>query len=208
MHVMKKSLLLVGPGKYFGKETLKLFKSSGYSIAFLVSSEDSVATIGIACPYEVVDLTKSDSVREGVRKLAAEVGSFTCVIYNAKSSPKGNILEISQETFEKALSVNVGGTLTVIQESIPHMKEGVFIFTGGGYKDNPDTGKVALSVGKAALHSLFSASKEVLEEKGLAASTVIINGPVRNNSEIPPDRVAEVFLSIAEGRKTGEVEID
>lgn len=204
MDLMQKTLLLIGPGEYFGKELIQTFLSAGYKVGILTSSEVSLQKCKKETGISIggyADITDVKEYRKCLRKLAGELGSISCLIYNPKYSPKGTGLELSVEEFEKSLAINATGAVIAIQELASVMKEGKVLLTGGGYKDNPDPNKFALSVGKSALHGVY----EALKETEISIGTVIIDGFVREGNSINPQRVAQAFLEMAEGKSTEKV---
>lgn len=211
MSLMQKTLLLIGPGEYFGAALVKAFSSAGYQITIITGREETIQKLqqatNIDIRYKIADITNAEELRAQTKKLCEKVKNITCLIYNPKMSPKGTGLEISQEVFGKTLSVNVGGLLTTVQEALPYLEEGSVLVTGGGYKDTPDPDKFALSVGKIALHGAYATLESVLKEKNVVMGTVIIDGAVREDSSITPDMVANAFLTMAEENKGGEVYI-
>ncbi|XKT75376.1 MAG: SDR family NAD(P)-dependent oxidoreductase [Patescibacteria group bacterium UBA2103] len=208
---MQKTLLLIGPGEYFGAALIKAFNNANYQIAVITGREETIQKLqqatGIEMRHKIADITNAEDLRAQTKELCEEVKNITCLIYNPKMSPKGTGLEISQEVFEKTLSVNVGGLLTIVQEALPYLEGGSVLVTGGGYKDTPDPDKFALSVGKMALHGAYTTLAPVLKEKNVVMGTVIIDGAVREDSSITPDMVAKAFLTMAEENKGGEVYI-
>lgn len=200
---MQKNLLLIGPGKHFGKELIETFSKAGYTIGVLTSSEESLNVIKEKSNIsfgKYADITDIKKYKKALQELAGESRNISCLIYNPKYSPRGTGLELSSEEFEKSLAINVTGALIAVQELHSFMKEGKIILTGGGYKDNPDPDKFALSVGKSALHGVY----KTLKEAGTSIGTVVIDGFVREDNSITPQKVADAFLEIAEGDK-GEV---
>lgn len=205
---MQKSLLLVGPGEYFGKELVQAFHAEGYRIAVITGRAKTVDILKeeteIDILHRIVDISNAKELRKQSKELCEELGAITCLLYNPKLSSRGNGLEISQEDFETTISVNVGGLLTIVQEALPYLIGGSVLVTGGGYKDAPDPDKFTLSVGKVALHGAYKTLAPTLQEKNVAMGTVIIDGAVREDSEVTPTMVAKAFLKMAEENTGGE----
>ncbi|MEK9157333.1 MAG: SDR family NAD(P)-dependent oxidoreductase [Patescibacteria group bacterium] len=195
-------LLLVGPGKHFGKEIAQRFARENFCIVLLSKTGASAKSIaeeiqknGGDAIGETCDVTNERQCKEVVGRLVRKSeGKIACVIFNAKESPKGKGTELSCDLFMEALAVNTGGALSILQAVLPYTeKDASFIATGGGYKDIPDPAKCALSVSKGALHTLVLALVDPCIEHAIHAKTLIIDGAVRNEGPLTPGAVAEKF---------------
>lgn len=198
----KPTLLLVGPGKYFGKEIAQRFAQEGFCIAIISKTESSAQDIvngvkesgGDAISYKC-DVTNAKQCKEVIKKIEEKWGvKITSTIFNVKESPVGDGTMLSPDLLAETLRVNVGGALTILQAAMPHMAQGAsFIVTGGGYKDVPHAEKCALSVSKGALHTLALALIDPCLKKGIHVKTVVIDGAVRAESALSPERVAQTY---------------
>lgn len=200
-----KSLLLIGPGRYFGKEILQRFAVEGVKVGFISQQEavasslrESLRAEEVEVDYELADITNAEELTTAIHNLCSRLDNLSYFVYNPKFSPKGSGLEVSTDDFHKSLQVNVLGATVAIQAALPHMRKAQdpqIILTGGGYKDKPDPNKFALSVGKASLHTVGEALKEPLAEESISLKTVVIDGYVREEQEgaIDPTSLASFF---------------
>lgn len=198
----KPILLLVGPGKRFGKEIAFRFAQEGFYIALVsktgISAQsiaEEVRTYGEEAIAEICDVTNAKQCNEVINRLVStSEGKIESVIFNIKESPKGNGTSLAPDTLTQVLAANVGGALAILQAAMPHMYPNAsFIITGGGYKDIPDPEKCALAVSKGALHTLALALVAPCGERNIRVKTVVIDGVVRQEGEITPDRVAQTY---------------
>lgn len=198
----KPILLLVGPGKHFGKEIALRFAQEGFCIALLSKTGISAQSIaeeicmhGGEAIAEICDVTDAKQCNETINRLVnAKGGKIESVIFNVKESPKGNGTSLAPGTLTQVLATNVGGALAILQAAMPHMSPNAsFIITGGGYKDIPDPEKCALAVSKGALHTLALALIDPCLRKGIHVKTVVIDGAVKMESALSPERVAQTF---------------
>jgi NAD(P)-dependent dehydrogenase (short-subunit alcohol dehydrogenase family) len=194
MSVMQKTVFIIGPGRSFGKELIKLFRGAGYKIGVISSGATYEADIS-----KVADITNNFEYKTALKSMCEELGHISCLIYNPKISPKGTGLEIDTEVFQKSLEVNAVGAITAVQEAAAFLKNGKVIFTNGGFKDEPDPKRFALSVGKATLFGVHKALESPLKEKNISIHTITIGVPVENNGPLTPEAVVKTFLSVAEG---------
>jgi len=191
---MQKTLLVIGPGKSFGKELIETFKNAGYKIGVISTNTNFGADIN-----KTADIGNLIVYKKALAEICEELQSISCLIYNPKVSPKGTGLEIDIEDFKKSLEINAIGAVTAIQETVSFLENGTVIFTNGGFKDEPDPKRFALSVGKATLFGIHKALESPLKEKNISIHTITIGVPVENNGPLTPEAVVKTFLSVAEG---------
>ncbi len=210
---MQKSIVIVGPGEHFSYALAKCFGDEGFHIVFMARTIEPLAQLtecltgeGVSCEYLVADITSEKEIGEAFK--GKELPPVAGLIFNVKASPKGDGLTLSPAQFTSALTANVSGVLIAIQALLPHFSEGASVMlTGGGYKDRPDPNKLALSVSKGALHTLFLSLIEPLGERGFKIGTVIIDGVVRAEGPILPAQVARAFLDVFQGENGKEVRV-
>jgi short-subunit dehydrogenase len=213
MHV--KSVVIVGPGKHFGKSIAKRFGAEGYHIVLVARTEDTLMRYanelrdeGFSCSFVVADVINAADFARILQNHLAETPPVEVLIYNIKVSIAADGLHLSPVDLMTALQANVVGALAVVQSIVPLLSHGgSIIFTGGGYKDTPDPQKVALSVSKGALHTLFLALREVLASKSIKLSTVVIDGVVREVGPLYPDSVAHAFWEASEASEGREFRV-
>lgn len=192
-----KNLILFGPGKHFGLQVARRFAAEGFHIILVARNRTSLDELamklgqeGFPCTVVVADVCKSTELQE----ILAPLPSLEVVIFNVKSSVPGDGLNLTPELLTETLAANVSGALSAIQACMPLLQPSASILlTGGGYKDTPDPEKLALSVSKGALHTLFLSMIEPLKWRGIILKTVVIDGAVREDRPILPSAVAEAF---------------
>lgn len=200
------SLLVIGPGKDFGADLLARFGTEGFALGMLTRSADTSTRIErdlearkLKVCSEITDIRDELAFRSAIQRLGDRLRGIDCLIYNAKTSVRGSSLTTSPDALHDTLRVNATGALTAIQAALPYMSsdnQPRVIVTGGGFKDNPDSTRLALSVGKAALHALVRASTVPLHRRGIYLRTVIFNGPVRDGGPIAPTEIADFFWRV------------
>lgn len=202
----KRTLILAGPGEHFGAEVASRFIGAGFAIALLARNTvrlertaEDLRSIGGSVLVHPVDFSNIESIQQAVAECSSLMPPWECCIYNAKSSPSGNVLELQPEELQKSLSVNVVGGFALAQSLIkdwPYSKSASIIFSGGGFKDRPSSGKLALAVGKGAEHSLALALSLVTSSLGIRTKEIIIDGVVRPDGPIFPEDLADYYLKV------------
>ena len=199
-----KTLVLLGPGVYFGRETALRFAEEGFHIVLVARDEarltalvSEIVSRGFTAQAVVADVCDAEGFAEKVALSLKDCPPIGAVIYNVKRSLSGNGLSVTTKELNDAFAVNVTAAVTCLQILLPYMEPGSsFMLTGGGYKDTPDPNKIALSVSKSALHTLFLSLVEPLLAHGVLAKTLVIDGVVRTEGPILPTEVADSFWKL------------
>ncbi len=200
-----KTLLLVGPGEHFGKHIIRRFASEGFVIGVISRNEEHLQQLvsdmeseSISIISAVADVSDKERVTKAVGAVQEKLGDFSCVIFNVKYSVRGSCLSIATELLRDSLNTNVVGAVNVIQAVHPYLntvESASIILTGGGYKDTPDSEKVALSIAKGALHTLTMAAAQTLVSQNIFVKTVVIDGVVREDGPLFSRDAADAFWS-------------
>ncbi len=206
-----KSLIIVGPGKHFGKEIALRFSQEGFHVG-LIGRDKSKLTLlkkslsdkGVKCDFALADVIEVVKINEAIKCLYEKLPSIKCIVYNVKASFSIGDIKKNSNVLIKDLETNVVGAWNTI-ESILHIVKKDFpvtlIVTGGGYKDNSDYKKLGLSVSKAALHNLVIAFGPLLMESNIFLKILVIDGLVREQGPIFPEDVAEQFWGVYNSSK-------
>jgi NAD(P)-dependent dehydrogenase (short-subunit alcohol dehydrogenase family) len=197
----KRTLLVVGPGAHFGAEIALHFASQGFAVGVISRTQPSLDRVrrvllryNVRCVAVRADVTDAAGVRVAIAEISTALSPIDCLIYNVKAAVPGSGLDLEPAALTHALAVNVSGALATIQAALPWMQSpGTIILTGGGYKDRPDPNKLALSVSKAALHSVFLSLALPLSRQGVQLKSVIVDGAVRRTGPLYSTDVANSF---------------
>ena len=138
-----KNVLITGSTQGIGKALAVAFVKEGYKVIVHCSKDINKAErireeIG-ASKAVVCDLSNMDEVNE----LYAKTGAVDCLILNASVQYKESWTDVSDETFDKQIDVNLKSTLKLIQAYCPAMKKNGFgrIVTVGSvnqYRQHPE----------------------------------------------------------------------
>ena len=131
---------------------------------------DGGSTIAIAC--DVADRT---SIEAGVDETVQKLGRPTILINNAGITPFGRFLEISRESFDQVMAVNLRGTFECCQVVIPHMIEegwGRIVNISSSSAQTGNFGHTHYSASKAAVIGLTRSLAKEFGHKGLTVNVV------------------------------------
>ncbi|MCC6412428.1 MAG: SDR family NAD(P)-dependent oxidoreductase [Saprospiraceae bacterium] len=199
-------LMLIGMGPGIGLAVARRFGREGFHILMLArdaeklsSFEKELAYDGIHATSYAVDIANEAAFTTKLIDLAAEHPDLDILHYNPSAYNPAKPSEIKLPVLMSDLKVNVVGGLLAAQAFWPAMRErghGVVFFTGGGsaFKAPPDLASLAL--GKAAMRSLVFTLAQEGKPLGIHVGTVTVCGPVKPNTKLAPDLIAEKFWEL------------
>jgi len=133
MRLANKVAVVTGAASGIGRATALRFAEEGASVAILDRDSEHGEQVcrEITEPrkkaiFLPVDIAIEEQVREGVQKVEQEFGAIHILVNNAAAFVFGSY-EVTQEDWERILSVNVMGTAFCSKYAIPAMMR-----TGGG----------------------------------------------------------------------------
>lgn len=121
-----KTWFITGASQGFGLLFIEQLLQKGYNVAAtsrsLASLEKAAGTHPNLLPLEV-NLTDEQSVKAGIDATIAKFGSLDIVVNNAGYGLLGAIEELSDAETRANFEVNVYGSLNVIRQALPHLRE-------------------------------------------------------------------------------------
>src|SRR2546427_665592 len=128
--------LVTGGSKGIGKAVARGLAQEGVRVAICARSKASLEAaaqeLGKATGAEVFavagDLTRPDDVQRIVDATVSRFGRIDVLVNNAGSAPGGEILDLTEEDWQKALQLKFMGYVRCIKAVIPHMQR-----QGGGF---------------------------------------------------------------------------
>ncbi len=141
----KKVWFVTGASKGLGFELVKKLLSEGYRVAATSRTADAlVSSFGEASesflPLEM-NITDNNNVKWAVAKTAEHFGNLDVIVNNAGYGQIGTLEELTDEEARANFDVNVFGSLNVIRNAMPYLREqksgNIFnISSIGGYAGN------------------------------------------------------------------------
>ena len=131
---------------------------------------DGGSAIAIAC-----DVANRTSIEAGVDETVQRLGRPTILINNAGITPFGRFLEISRESFDQVIDVNLRGTFECCQVVIPHMVEegwGRIVNISSSSAQTGNFGHTHYSASKAAVIGLTRSLAKEFGHKGITVNAV------------------------------------
>ncbi|EJL75900.1 SDR family NAD(P)-dependent oxidoreductase [Chryseobacterium populi] len=123
----KKVWLVTGASKGLGLILIKKLLKEGFKVAATTRNTESLINeIGNASetflPLEV-NLTDNNSVKQAIEKSIAHFGKLDVIVNNAGYAQIGTLEELSDEESRENFNVNVFGSLNVIRNVMPYLRE-------------------------------------------------------------------------------------
>ena len=122
---------VTGSRRGIGFATAKKLAESGYRVIFSSRTQDDrlgpiageIAAMPNGCYYLACDISSEMDRREVLREIIRREGRLDVLVNNAGVAPliRQDLLETTEESFERVLSINLFGTFFMCQEAARHM---------------------------------------------------------------------------------------
>ena len=213
-----KNAVVTGGGSGIGLAISKAFAQQGAHVNILeVNSEAGEAAAqeineaGGAATARTGDVTDQAGVKAVFDTIAADA-PIDCLINNAGIAHVGNVLNTSEEDFDRVLGVNVKGVYNCLQAGVSHMKG-----RGGSIVNIASTVSVmaiddrfAYSTSKGAVLSMtYAVARDFLNDKircnailPARIHTPFVDGFIKKNY---PDNIDEMFEKLSDAQPIGRM---
>lgn len=198
--------IIVGAGPGLGAALARRCLAGGATVGMIARSDAKLTALaedlgaGDQVAWHAADAGDADGLRMAIAALSTALGPPDLMIYNAAQLVPDSPRDLTPETLEAAMRVNLIGALVAAQAVAPAMVaagRGAILFTGGGLALEPYPEWTALAAGKAALRSLSFNLYKDLAPKGVHVAVVAVCGIVEPGGPFDPDRIAEAYWSLA-----------
>ena len=186
MKLAGKRAIITGSSQGFGLAAAKSFVEEGAHIAMCARGEEALRiarkeltrraarkTKVIAMP---ADVSKSEDVEQLVEYTLSEFGGIDVLLCNAGVyGPKGPIEDVDWAEWNKAIRINLNGTVLPCRTVLPHMKKmggGKIIIMSGGGATKPMPFLSAYAASKAAVVRFAETIAGEVEDFGIYINAV------------------------------------
>ncbi len=150
----KKVAIVTGAASGIGLGIAKRLAEAGADVALLdideqrgKKAEEEITKMGVKAKFYPCDVASSSQVRETVERVFGDFGRIDILVNNAGIIVRKNIVETSEEEWDRVLGVNLKGVYLVSHYVIPYMNRG-----GGGSIINIGSGWGLKGGAKAAAY--------------------------------------------------------
>lgn len=200
-------LVVVAAGPGLGRAVALRFAREGARVGLVARSADRLG--GLAAEVQQAgapqvsvaeaDVGDEDALRAALRRLAAELGPATVLVFNGSAYVEGSGLSLATTQLRLALDVGVVAAMVATQEVAPAMRaagRGTVLLTGSVAADRASTGATAVGVAKAALRNLAMSLHKELAPDGVRVVTVTINGVLQGPKALDVAEIAERYWQL------------
>jgi len=212
-----KVVVVTGASGALGREVVKAFLRAGATVCAMDHHESRLAKVGENLPgrlepFENIDLSHASVVSPLITAVHERIGPVDIIVHTVGGFTYGEkVYELSPETWQKMLAINVTAFLNLAKAFVPDLvaKGRGKIITVGAKAALKGGGKMgAYGATKAALLRLTESLAAELAPEGVQANCVLpgtIDTP-NNRAEmpkadfskwVPPEKIAETILFLA-----------
>ncbi|WP_020661167.1 SDR family NAD(P)-dependent oxidoreductase [Amycolatopsis benzoatilytica] len=123
-----KAVLVVGASSGIGADAARGFAADGASVMLVARTAEPLAALakdlaadGHDVDWTIGDVSSADSVAEFVAATVARFGRLDGAFNNAAMGQAGRLDEVSEEDFDRIMTVNVKGTWLCLREEVRAM---------------------------------------------------------------------------------------
>ncbi len=177
-----KTVLVTGAGSGIGRAIAERFAADGAMVACADIDLDAASTVadslrtrGHEALAIEVDIADEDSVVQMIRVLVDATGRIDTVAANAGVMVEGDLLSLSLDDWNRAMSVNATGSFLTARAALPHLLDsgaGALVFTASTVALSGMRGVAAYSASKGAIAALTRQIAADYADRGLRANAV------------------------------------
>jgi 2-hydroxycyclohexanecarboxyl-CoA dehydrogenase len=205
---VSKVAVVTGGASGIGLGVVERFVADGYKVAAWDIQPEAVEKVAAEQGVlgQVVDVGDRAAVDAAMDVVRAELGPIEIMVTSAGVDETGPFTEITQESWDRAIRVNLTGTFNCVQSAVPDMVAAgwgriVTISSSSAQSGAPNRAQYVAS--KGGVISFTRAAAYDLSPLGITANTIppsIVDTPMAqggvDRGEIPPLDVIKDFIPI------------
>ena len=180
--LMPKRALITGASSGIGEATARVFAQAGFDVAMVARSGDrlrqletELGALGVQAQGFVVDLSKTETVKEKIAEVIAAFGPVQVLVNNAGMGYTGLLADMPLVDWQQVISLNVTSVFLTVQALLPHMRQqrsGLVINIASIAAQQTFPGWGAYGVSKSAVVALSNAIAAEEADHGIRVVTL------------------------------------
>jgi NAD(P)-dependent dehydrogenase (short-subunit alcohol dehydrogenase family) len=223
---MTRTAVVAGVGPGLGAALARRFVAEGCQVGLFARSEgfltdlaDELGPDALAVP---TDITDPEAVAAGFDRVREAFGPVDVLVNHASAASWDGTLDVSHESFDRALDTGPKAALYCSQEAVSDMLDGAggtVLFTGATTSKRGREGAIGFSAAKFACRGMAESMARELGPEGVHVAHVVVDGGIRTPSVegedtdeeqyLDPDAIAETYWHLVEqDRSAWTLELD
>ena len=208
---MQKKVLITGGGKGIGFTIAKKFVENGHKVMIvgrnIETLREAAKELGNDTAFMAMDLARLDSITEVLTNINDAIGRIDILINNAGIHLKKELLEVSDEEFQRIIQVNQNSVFALSREVAKHMVNagsGVILNISSMASQYGIPKVIAYTAAKSAIEGMTRAMAVELSPMGIRVNCIApgfikteMSSKALNND---PERKAKVLGRTPMGR--------
>ena len=200
-----RTAIVTGSARGIGKEIAAYLSTAGAAVilADLDASEVEAAASDCGGIGVAADVSDTTSVEALVDRAVAETGRLDIVVNNAGLLRDGVLWKLTDDDWERVLSVHLGGTFRMTRAATPHFRSQGYgrlinVTSYSGLRGN--IGQANYAAAKSGIIGFTKTAAKELARFGVTANAISPNAETRMIAGIPEAKKAELAAGIPLGR--------
>jgi len=175
---MKKPIVAItGGNSGIGLATTHLFLKKGYKVAIFAQSQVSLNEIKANAPDDIYtfsgNVTCVKDLEDFFKGCYQQWGEIDAVIANAGIAKPQSIEEVTEQSFNETINVNVKGVFFTVQKSLPYLSKAASMVLVSSIQAQKGAGIWSVyGASKASVRSLTRSFAQELGAKGIRVNTI------------------------------------
>ena len=194
-----KTAVVVGASSGIGLATANLFAEAGATVHAAARRREAIEEgagkcigSGIMKAY-TLDVSDSGAVEKMIGEVGQAGGIDTLVIAAGMNVPERRLQQLSPESWDGILSVNLSGAFYCVKAALPYLREarGLVVLISSVSGSWPDMSGPAYQASKAGMTELAHAAGFEEHQNGVRFTSIlpgIVDTPILDNRPEPPGR--------------------
>lgn len=172
-----KTVAITGGNSGIGLAISQLFLNNGYKVAIFAQSSERMEAFKQQSPNNIFiysgDVSDLSALTDFYQQCTELWGEIDTVIANAGIAIQENIADVTEDSFNKSINVNLKGVFFTVQKSLPYLKDKAAIILISSIQAQKGAGIWATyGATKAAVRSLARSFAQALGPRGIRVNAL------------------------------------